>query len=322
VTDIQFNSKKLRGSILIIDDMHSGIVPGLQKLGFIVDYRPEISRNDILEIIPEYLGLVIRSKTDADKELIDKARKLKFIARAGAGTDRIDTEYCQEKNIIVLNSPEGNKDALGEHAAGMLLALFNHMHTGDSEIRNHVWRREENRGTELHSKTVGIVGYGNMGSSFARRLSGFSCTVLAYDKYKTGYEDIYARESTLEELYSEADVVSLHVPLTPETRNFYNFDFFSRFHRNVWLINTARGNIVPLADLVKLLSSGKVLGAALDVLENETLSSLAGKDRETFGQLIKFDNVILTPHVGGWTHESYRKINEVLIEKIGRLNIF
>jgi D-3-phosphoglycerate dehydrogenase / 2-oxoglutarate reductase len=312
----------MRGSILVIDDMHPSIKPGLQKLGFNVNYRPEIRREEILEIIPDYLGLIVRSKTDADRELIDRASKLKFIARAGAGTDKIDEAYCNEKNIIILNSPEGNKDALAEHALGMLLALLNHMTASDRQVREYNWDREGNRGTELHSKSVGIIGYGNMGAAFARRLVGFSCHVLAYDKYKTGYDDIYARESSLDDIFSHCDILSLHVPLTEETQGYYNLEFFSKFQNDLWLINTARGGILPLNDLLNLLKSGKIKGAALDVLEIEPPAKALNEQKLIFDELIKFNNVILTPHVGGWTFESYRKINEVLLEKIGRLNIF
>jgi D-3-phosphoglycerate dehydrogenase len=311
----------MRGSVLIIDEMHPSIVPGLLKLGFNADYHPEIGRKEILRIIPEYLGLIVRSKTEADRELIDKAVKLKFIARAGAGTDKIDVDYCAERNIMILNSPEGNQDALAEHATGMLLALFNHFHVADAQVRQFVWDREGNRGVELHSKTVGIIGYGHMGSAFAKRLAGFSCHVLAYDKYKTGYEDIYVKESTMDDLFENCDILSLHVPLSDETRRYYNEKFFTGFRKPLWIMNTARGDILPLADLIRLLNTGKILGAALDVLEYENLPAMKNEDKLLFEELIKFKNVILTPHIGGWTHESYKKINDVLLEKIGRLNV-
>ena len=311
----------MRGSVLIIDKMHEGIIPGLKKLGFSVDYRPEIKRSEILSILPEYTGLIIRSKTEADREFLDRAVNLKFIARAGAGTDKIDEEYCREKKVTILNAPEGNKDALAEHAVGMLISLMNHMARSDAQIRNYTWDREGNRGYELHSKSVGIIGYGNMGSALAKRLSGFSCEVLAYDKYKSGFDDLYAHESSLEQLYEHCDIISLHVPLTHETRNHYDYNFFNKFKKNIWLLNTARGNIVPLEDLVRLMEEKRILGAALDVLENEKLSGMNDREKKTFDRLIKLENVLLTPHVGGWTFESYRKINEVLLDKIGKLNI-
>jgi D-3-phosphoglycerate dehydrogenase len=293
----------------------------LQKLGFTVDYRPDIGREEILTIISDYIGLIIRSKTDVNSEFLDKASQLKFVARAGAGTDKIDVPLCERRKIPILNAPEGNQDALAEHALGMLLALMNRIVISDHQVRDFVWDREGNRGIEIHGKTVGIIGYGHMGSAFARRLAGFSCKVLAYDKYKTGYEDIYARETDLDELFREADILSLHVPLTDETRNFYNYGFFRQFAKNIWLINTARGNILPLEDLVRLIGEGKITGAALDVLEKENLKKLGKSELEIFEELIKFNNVVLTPHIAGWTHESYRKINETLLEKIGRLNM-
>ena len=312
---------EMRGSVLIVDEMHPGIVTGLHKLGFAADYRPDIRRKEILETIGEYTGLIIRSKTDADLELLEKASSLRFIARAGAGTDKIDEDSCAARNIIILNAPEGNQDALAEHAVGMLLALLNHMHTADRQVRNYQWDREKNRGYEIHSKTVGIIGYGHMGGALAKRLSGFSCQVLAYDKYKTAFGDIYCREASMQEIFDQADILSLHVPLTPETRGYYNGRFFSRFSKNIWLLNTARGEILPTKDLLDLLHSGKIKGAALDVLENEKIPALKGEEKIFFDEFAKLDNVLLTPHVGGWTFESYEKINEVLIEKIGRLNI-
>ncbi len=311
----------MRGKSLIIDEMHPGIVPGLQKLGVDVDYKPESKPDEISGIIHEYTGLIIRSKIEADKDFLAKAAKLRFIGRAGAGTDKIDADFCAEKDIVILNAPEGNMDALAEHVTGLLLSLLNKIPKADLEVRNYTWDREGNRGTELHGKSVGIIGYGHMGSAFAKRLAGFSCHVLAYDKYKTGYEDIYAKESTLDNIFENCNIISLHVPLTDETRGFYNYDFFSSFRNNVWLLNTARGNIMPSKDLVRLLNEGKIIGAGLDVLEKENLGRLKNEDKVIFEELLKFKNVILTPHVAGWTFESYVKINEVLIEKIGRLNI-
>jgi D-3-phosphoglycerate dehydrogenase / 2-oxoglutarate reductase len=311
----------MRGSILIVDDMHPGIVPGLQKLGFTADYRPDIQRAEMLDVIRDYVGIIIRSKTEVDGELLSKASNLKFVARAGAGTDKIDLGLCEQRKIPVLNAPEGNQDALAEHALGMLIALMNKIVISDQQVRQFIWDREGNRGHEIHGKFVGIIGYGHMGSAFAKRLAGFSCQVLSYDKYKTGYEDIYARESTMEQLFNESDILSLHVPLTEETLNYYNFDFFRKFKKELWLINTARGNILPLGDLIRLLESGKVRGAALDVLEKESLQKLNKSDLKIFEELVKYKNVVFTPHVAGWTHESYRKINETLLEKIGRLNM-
>ena len=302
--------------IIIADEMHPSIVPNLKKAGFEVDYLPGISREDLKECIHPYAGIIIRSKTDLDQEMLDRALNLRFIARAGAGKDKIDESYCNEKGIVILNAPEGNRDALGEHAIGILLTLLNKIHNSDKEIRRMIWDREGNRGTEIKNKVVGIIGYGNMGSAFARRLSGFECKVLAYDKYKKGYGNQYAVESDMEELYKEVDILSFHVPLTEETLGLYNFDFFNNFEKGIYLVNTARGPILPLTDLIRLLDEGKILGAALDVLEKEKLSKFTEEEKEWFSNLIERDNVVFTPHIGGWSFESYKRINDTLIQKI------
>lgn len=299
--------------------MHPSIMPDLKENGFEAHYCPDIVREELKEVLPQYEGIIIRSKTTMDADMLDAVPGFKFIARAGAGTDKIDEAYCERKGIIILNAPEGNRDALGEHALGLLLGLLNKIHTADREIRNLQWDREGNRGTEVKEKVVGIIGYGNMGSAFAQRLAGFECTVLAYDKYKDSYGDQFARESNLESLFIESDIISFHVPLTHETQGLYNYDFFQRFRKNVFVLNTARGPILPLADLIRLLDEGKILGAALDVLESEKIKKLDGDQKVMFENLIKRNNVILTPHVGGWSHESYKRINDTLVRKIKSL---
>jgi D-3-phosphoglycerate dehydrogenase len=302
--------------IIIADEMHPSIVPDLEQAGFEVDYLPDISRSRLTGIIHNYNGIVIRSKTDLDKEMLDLAVNLDFIARAGAGKDKIDEAYCGEKGVHIMNAPEGNRDALGEHALGMLLSLFNKIHTSDCEIRQHVWDREGNRGVEIKDKVVGIIGYGNMGSAFAQRLSGFECKVLAYDKYKKNYGNQYVIETDLETLYQEVDIISFHVPLTSETKGAYDHTFFNNFRKKIYVVNTARGLIMPLADLITLLDAGKILGAALDVLENEKLKTLSDNQLAHFNNLINRNNVVFTPHVGGWSYESYKRINDTLVQKI------
>lgn len=302
--------------IIIADEMHPSIVPDLKSAGFEVDYLPKISREDLKECIHPYAGIIIRSKTDLDREMLDLALNLDFIARAGAGTDKIDDSYCDEKGIVILNAPEGNRDALAEHAIGILLTLLNKIHMSDKQIRRMIWDRVGNRGTEIKDKVVGIIGYGNMGSAFAQRLSGFECKVLAYDKYKKGYSDQYAIESGMDQLYEEVDILSLHVPLTDETMGLYNFDFFNNFEKDIYLVNTARGPILPLTDLIRLLDDGKILGAALDVLEKEKLAKLNMEEKDRFNNLIDRNNVVFTPHVGGWSFESYKRINDTLVQKI------
>lgn len=301
---------------LIIDDMHESIVPLLAEIGFEATYAPGITREEILAQIGDYEGVLVRSKTTIDKEFIDHAKKLKFIGRAGAGLDKIDVEYVESKGIEILNAPEGNRDALAEHAVGMLLNLLNKINAADQEVRNWIWDREGNRGVELSDKTVGIIGYGYMGQAFVQRLRAFDCRILVYDKFKKGFGTKTVEEASLDKLFQKADILSLHVPLTPETKGWINKDFIQNFRKDIYILNTARGEILPLTDLLELLDSGKVLGAALDVLEKEKFDQLSEDERARFESLFKRKNVLLSPHVAGWTFASYKRINEVLVSKI------
>lgn len=269
--------------------------------------------------IASYDAIVVRSKIKIDKVIIDKAINLKCIARSGAGMDAIDVQYAESKGIKCLNSPEGNRDAVGEHAVGLLLTLFNKINIGDREVRKGLWRREENRGVEIKGKTIGIVGYGNMGHAFAQRLAGFDCSVIAYDKYKTNYSDEFAKQCSLEELFSESDVLSFHVPLTEETFHYGSLDFFSKFHKSFYLINTSRGKVVSIHDLLLAMKDGKILGSALDVLESENFSNQIKEDKllhEDLEDLFQMPNTVFTPHVAGWTKESYYKLAYYLSQKI------
>lgn len=302
--------------ILIADTMHNSLFTMLDQEGWKYDYRPEFKRQDIFNTIQGYDGLIIRSKTFMDSEMLSGAKSLKFIARAGAGLDLIDLDAASAQGIAVFHAGEGNRDAVAEHAVGMLLCLFNNILKADREIRNGIWDREGNRGVELMGKTVGIVGYGNNGSATARRLSGFGCNVLAYDKYKDHYEDQYAKEASLEQIMAEADILSLHIPLTAETRSLIDNDFVRKFAKPFYLVNLSRGEIVNLEAITEGLNSEKILGTCLDVLENEKIKNLTASQQKTFDALAASDRVIFTPHVGGWTHESYRRINEVLIKQI------
>jgi D-3-phosphoglycerate dehydrogenase / 2-oxoglutarate reductase len=302
--------------VLIIDEMHLSIIPLLEMEGFEVDYRPEISRREILEIIGDYAGLIIRSKTPMDRELLEIAFKLKFIGRAGAGLDKIDLDYLEERKIQLFHAAEGNMDAVGEHAIGGLLALFNHIGKADQEVRKGIWRREENRGIELQGKKVGIIGYGNMGSAFAGKVAGFGVKVLAYDKYKQGFGHDYVEEVSFEKLKEEADVLSIHVPLTKETRNFLTLEELLQFKKPFYFINTARGEIISFATLNQALDMGIMKGAVLDVLENEKFNTFTAQQKLLFEKLAERENVIFSPHIAGWTYESYEKINEVLWKKI------
>lgn len=303
-------------TILIADEMHPSLFAMLDEAGFSYDYRPSIKRPELLTALAPFEGLIIRSKTTADEELLSQAPNLKFIARAGAGLDLIDLEAVNKRGIKVYHAGEGNRDAVAEHVVGMLLGLLANILKADREVRQGIWDREGNRGYELGSLTVGLIGYGNNGSATARRLSGFGCKVLAYDKYLTQYGNAYAQEASLEQIIAEADVLSLHIPLTDESRMMVNDALIDRFSRPFYLINAARGEIVSLASVVRGLESGKIRGACLDVLENEKLAKLTPEQQASFDYLRQSDRVVLTPHVAGWTHESYVRINEVLVRQI------
>ncbi|RYU95130.1 phosphoglycerate dehydrogenase [Emticicia agri] len=299
--------------------MHVSLLPMLEKIGYVPDYQPKIQRQEIMDILGNYEGMLIRSKTRVDDELLKNATQLKFIGRAGAGIDLIDEVVAEERGIVVFAANEGNRVAVAEHIIGMLLVLMNNLLIADRQVREGKWLREENRGYELLGKTVGIIGYGNNGAETAKRLSAFGCKVLAYDKYKVGFSDAYATEATMKEIFDKADILSLHIPLTKETFQLVNSNFLNSFANDIYFVNASRGEVVVLEAIVEGLNSGKIKGACLDVLENEKLSQLNQKQKETFDQLIKSDKVIFSPHIAGWTHESYVRINEVLIEKIEKL---
>jgi D-3-phosphoglycerate dehydrogenase len=307
-----------KGKILIVDDLHPAFKESAITMGYLVDDRPDITRAETISVIGDYEGIAVRTKFLIDKELIDTAVKLKFVARAGAGLDNIDEAYASQKQVQLLNAPEGNRDAVGEHALGMLLSLMNNFQKGDQEVREGIWDREGNRGYELKGKTVGIIGYGHMGRSFAKRLQGFDVNVIAYDKYKTGFSDEYAKEVSMEEIVRQSDVLSLHIPLTSETRQMVNEEYFFHFRKPIFFINTARGEIASVKAILNAITQGKILGAGLDVLQTEKFPALA--EQEWYEELRKSDKVLLTPHVGGWTFDSYRKISEVLAEKLKNLH--
>ena len=300
--------------ILIVDDLHPAFAEKARALGFEVEDRPLISRDETLAIIGDYIGIAVRTKFRIDKELFDAATHLKFVARAGAGLDNIDEAEAKERNIQLINAPEGNCDAVGEHAVGLLLALMNNFRKADEEIRKRIWDRESNRGYELKGKVVGLIGYGFMGQSFAKKLAGFDVKIIAYDKYKTGFSDDYVREVSMEEIVKHSDVLSLHIPLTKETKQMVNEEYFFHFKKPLFFINTARGEIVNTKAVLAQLKSGKIIGAGLDVLETEKFPSLG--EQVWFDELKANGKVILTPHVAGWTFDSYRKISEVLAQKL------
>lgn len=309
----------MKKKILIIDDLHPAFAEKATALGFEVNDKPLITRAETLAVIKDYVGIAVRTKFRIDKELFDAAPNLKFVARAGAGLDNIDEAIAKERNIQLINAPEGNRDAVGEHAIGLLLALMNNFRNADTEIRNGIWDREGNRGYELKGKTVGIIGYGFMGQQMARKLAGFEVNVIAYDKYKTGFGSEYAREVSMEEIVKHSDVLSLHIPLTKETKQMVDDEYFFHFKKPIFFINTARGEIVNTSAVLKNIKNGKILGAGLDVLEAEKFPILG--EQSWFEDLKTSGKVMLTPHVGGWTFDSYRKISEVLGEKLAEMKL-
>lgn len=302
--------------LLIVDDIHPVFLEKLQANQIAYDYLPEIGKEEAAEIIPAYTGLVIRSKFRVDASFIDIAPQLTFIARGGAGMDNIDEQYALDKRLVLLNAPEGNRDAVGEHMVGMLLALMNNLHRANNEVKSGYWRREPNRGVELGGRTVALIGYGNNGQAMARKLSGFGVQVIAYDKYRTGFSDAYATEASMEEVTQRADVLSLHIPLTSETRGMVDDAYLARFNKPIFFLNGARGEIVNVPAVLNALDSGAILGAAFDVLPVEKFPQLS--DQAWFPSLINHDRVILSPHVAGWSVESYFKIADVLADKVIR----
>ena len=305
--------------ILHLDINHPLLITQLDEQGFINHEDYTSNKEDIEKKIHNYHGIVIRSRFKIDQQFIEKATNLKFIARVGAGLESIDCEYAKQKEIELIAAPEGNRNAVGEHAVGMLLAIMNKFKIADNEIRNGEWKREENRGEELDGKTVGIIGYGNTGKAFAKKLRGFDVEVIFHD-IKDNLEDENGKQVTLKELQSKADVLSLHVPITELTNEMVNTQFINSFAKPFYLINTARGQCVVTKDLVIALKNGKVKGAGLDVLEYEKSSFenlfLEGQITEEFKELLKFNNVILTPHIAGWTQESKVKLAQTIVDKI------
>ena len=305
--------------VVFIDVVHPILEERLSNSGFTCIDATQLSEAECCEVITDADGIVIRSRFEMNEAFLQSASQLKFIARSGAGMENIDVAYCADNNIQLFNAPEGNRNAVAEHALGMLLSLFNKLHSANSEVKSGRWDREANRGVELDGKTVGIIGFGNNGSAFAKKLRGFDVTVLAYDKYKTGFGDQYVQEVDMNEIFAKADVVSFHIPQTQETLFLANDTFFSAFEKPIYLINLSRGKIVSTSSLVSALKSERVLGVCLDVLEYEKASFESFFEEDLPGNLkflLASSNVILSPHVGGWTKESYLKLSDVLADKI------
>jgi D-3-phosphoglycerate dehydrogenase / 2-oxoglutarate reductase len=347
--------------VLVTDDVHTLLIEGLEKMGFVCDYQPDITNAQAHDVIGDYAGLIINSKIFVDKAMIDAAPHLRFVGRVGSGMEIVDIPYATERGVAVLSSPEGNRNAVAEHALGMLLALANNLNRSNAEVKNFQWFREKNRGFELMGKTIGIVGYGHTGSAFARKLLGFGLRILYYDKYllmdngqwimdnelpvgsrqnaigrdravgNMHYTDeglkngIWVDENwhlsaiervDIETLQKESDIISFHLPLTAEVTHMANADFFKACHKNIVLINTSRGKVVHTGDFIAALESGKVEGACLDVFENEKTATYTEGERLMYQKLFSFENVIVSPHIAGWTHQSKARLAAVLLEKI------
>jgi D-3-phosphoglycerate dehydrogenase / 2-oxoglutarate reductase len=309
-------------NIVFADTAHPSLMERLTGAGFNCRLAEELSASNAHEVFKEADGIVIRSRILIPAGLIDQLPRLRFIARVGAGMENIDVEHATSKGIHCLHAPEGNRNAVAEHALGMLLALMNNLVRADQEVRQGIWRREQNRGHELSGRTIGLIGFGNTGSAFAQRLSGFEVRILAYDKYRHGFSCGQVEESGMDEIYENADVLSLHVPLNTETRNLVHAEMLNRFNKPIYLVNTSRGSCVNTKDLLEAMDRHQVIGAALDVLDFETTSfeQLSGEDA-VFKRLLQSEKVILSPHIAGWTFESNRRMADILFEKIMALRL-
>lgn len=301
-------------NILLIDSFSDKLIAELKAIATKVTYLPHATKSEILAILPNYHALILNSKIHIDKEVIDIATNLKLIIRAGVGLDHFDLPYLTQKGIEALNTAGANADSVAEHAIGMLLALRHNIVQANAEVKQFIWNREANRGGEIGGKTIGIIGYGHTGSAVARKLQGFNCKIIAYDKYKTGFGNAYVKETDMKTLFSQSDIVSLHIPLSDETRNLANTTFFNSFQKNITFLNLSRGDIIVLEDLITALDLGKVQAAALDVLENEHFFNLTERQKSLYNILFANKKVILTPHIGGWSFESKDNIEKMILE--------
>ena len=305
--------------ILITDEVDPLLTKLLSRYNLDYEFNLKDSTEEVLKIINQFEGLIVRNRLKINAEFLNKSKNLKFIGRYGSGMECIDLEVANKLNVKCFNSGEGNANSVGEHCVGILLSLFHNIYNGANEVRRNMWQRESNRGIELENKTIGIIGYGNTGQAFAKKLQGFNCQILSYDKYKQGFGDKYVTESNMESIYDNCDIISLHVPLNHETQHLINAEFINKMKKPFYLLNTSRGSVISNKDLVKGLDKKQILGAALDVIENESFKFNSIHPDSNFTYLVNCKNVIITPHIAGLSKESNKKLSEVLMNKILKL---